>query len=250
VRSAAVIGLDEDSSYRTPSVLSIVSLVLGIVAPVALFAPLLLVIPIAGCVLALMAVRQISSNEGMLIGRTAACLGLALSIAAIVATVTRSTVTETLLSRQARAVAVEWFDLLQSGDVEQAFELTTASRQPTPKPPPGAPESAAEPQVPPLETFRADPVVHFLLEHAQKVPVEYLGDEVVDPAAISNARVQQIFEVAVPAETGAGSTTSIELILQRSRGYGETPAQWLVAAYRSDDLLSDQAHDEHAGHVH
>lgn len=249
-RSAAVVGLDEDSNYRTPSVLAIVSLFLGIVAPVALFAPLLLVIAIAGGLLALMAIRQINASDGALVGRAAACIGLALSIASIAAVITRSSLTEQLLSRQARAAAAEWFTLLQAGDSQQAFELTSASRQPPPKAPPGGPPGADEPQVSPLETFLADPVVHFLLEHSQGKPAHFVRDEVVDLASIGNARIQQIYQVDVPAEVGAAQATTIELILQRTRGYGATPAEWLVAAYRSSDLPAVGVHDQHAGHVH
>jgi len=250
LRSTSVVGLDEDSNYRTPSLLAIVSLVLGITSPVALFAPLLLVIPIAGLLLALMAVRRISSSDGLLIGRTAACIGLALSVASIAAVMTRSRMTEQLLSRQARVTANEWFALLQSGEVEQAFELTSASRQQPPKAPPGSPEPET-PTVSPLETFRADPVVHFLVEHSQDAPARFVRDEVVDPAGIINARIQQLYEVAAspPEASGAGATT-IELILQRSRGYGGSPAEWLVAAYRSEQLPAEHHHDAHAGHVH
>jgi hypothetical protein len=246
----AVIGLDEESNYRTPSVLAIVSLILGLAAPLALFAPLVLLIPIAGALLALMAIRQINASDGALFGRAAASIGLALSIAAIVAVFTRSALTEQLLSRQARATASQWFDFLQAGDLQKAFDLTVASRQAPPKAPPGSEQKETEPQVSPLEMFGADPVVHFLVDHAQGKPVSYVRDEVVDPAAISNARVQQLYEVAVPAESSNSTTTSIELILQRARSYSGGPDEWLVAAYTSHDLQSDPAHDPHAGHTH
>jgi hypothetical protein len=248
--SVGVVGLDDDSNYRSPSVLAIISLVLGVVAPVALFAPLLLVIPIAAGLLALLAIRQINTSDGMMVGRAAACLGLALAIASIAAATARSTVTDKLLARQASVIANEWVQLLQAGDVEKAFELTTTSRQPPPKAPPGAPEPEA-PAVPPIENFRQDPVVHFLLDHAQEARVTFVRDEIVDPAAIYNARIQQLYEVAAPPPEASGAaTTKIEIILQRSRGYGNAPAEWLVAAYRSEHLPADHAHDAHAGHAH
>lgn len=247
---AAVIGLDDDSNYRTLSVLAIVSLVLGLASPLALFAPLILLIPIAGAVLALMAIRQINASEGTLFGRAAASIGLALSIAAIAAAFTRIALIDELLSRQARATASQWFELLQEGDAQSAFELTVASRQPPPKAPPGPPEESAGPPVPPIDTFRSDPVVHFLLEHSQGKPVSYVRDEVVDSAVISNARIQQLYEVAVPAEGSNSPQTSIELILQRTRGIGASPHEWLVAAYKSSDLPGNASDDPHAGHRH
>ncbi|MGD9635672.1 MAG: hypothetical protein AB7G28_05705 [Pirellulales bacterium] len=246
----SVIGLDEESNYRTPSVLAIVSLILGLAAPLALFAPLVLLIPIAGALVALMAIRQIIASDGALFGRAAANIGLALSIAAIAAAFARTALTEQFLSRQARATADQWFDLLRAGDVQQAYDLTVGSRQAPPKAPPGSHEAETEPQVSPIETFRADPVVHFLLEHAQGKPVAYVRDEVVDPAAIFNARVQQLYEVTVPTEGSNSPTTSIELILQRTRGIGVSPNEWLVAAYSSRDLPPAAANDPHAGHVH
>lgn len=134
--------------------------------------------------------------------------------------------------------------------MQRAFELTTTSRQPPPKAPPGAPESD-EIAVPPIENFRKDPVVHFLLEHAKDAPVTFVRDEIVDPAAIFNARIQQLYEVAAPPPDANGAAaTTIELILQRTRGYGNAPTEWLVAAYRSDQLPADHVHDSHAGHAH
>jgi hypothetical protein len=248
-RSVGVVGLDEDSTYHSPSVLAIVSLCLGIISPVALFAPLLLALAIAGILIGLLALRQISTSDGALIGRSAALWGVGLSIVAIAAVFTRSAVNEQLLTRQAKAAAEEWFALLQSGESEQAFELTTASRQGPPKVPPGAPEPETPP-VSPLDTFRADPVVHFLLEHADGKPVKFVRTEIVDPADVTNARIQQLYEVDVPAEVGSRQSTTIEVILQRVRGYGANPAQWLVAAHRSDELPPPEEHDHHAGHAH
>ena len=45
--------LDDEPSYRTISVLALVSLMFGLAAPLCLMAPLLFVIPIAGVALAL-----------------------------------------------------------------------------------------------------------------------------------------------------------------------------------------------------
>jgi hypothetical protein len=248
-RQTAVVGLDEDSNYRTPSVLAIVSLIVGLSAPLVFFAPLLMAIPIAGVVLAFMAIRQINTSEGTLIGLKAAHLALAISVACIAAAFVRTSLTQELLSRQARTTACEWIALLQSGDAEKAFQLTSASRQSAPKAPPGSPEESAQPQVAPLDAFRADPVVHFLLEQAHDAPAEYVRDEAFDLAATSNARIQQLYKVAVPASEGLSPDTTIEVILQRVRGYAGSPAEWQVAAYQSKDLPAGST-DGHAGHVH
>jgi hypothetical protein len=101
-----------------------------------------------------------------------------------------------------------------------------------------------------LDTFRADPVVHFLLDHAQGAPVTFVKDTAFDPATAGNERIQQLFRVGVPAEIGDAATTTLEVMLQRTRGAGGASAQWLIAAYSSDDVeLSPDEHD-HSGHVH
>jgi hypothetical protein len=178
-------------------------------------------------------------------------IGLALAIASVTAAFTRTTLSAELLSRQARAAAVDWFSHLQAGEAVKAFELTVTSRQaPPPKAPPGAPEGAAEPQVPPIDTFRADPVVHFLLDHAKGAEVSYDRDMVVDLTPAS-PRIQQLYSVDVPTSAGTEPETEIELIMQRVRGYSGAPSQWLVSAYKSDALpLDADGHDHSAPHVH
>ncbi len=250
--SAVVIGMDDEAGYRTVSSLALVSLVFGLAAPLCLMAPLLFAFPIAGAVLALLAIRRITVSDGALIGRAAAMIGLALSIASMTAAFTHTTLAQELLSRQARATALEWIALLQAGEVEPAFEQTVASKQGSPPPPPaGAPEAAAEPQVPPMDTFRADPIVHFLLAHAQGAPVRYVQDEAFDPGVRGDASVQQQFEIGASEESAGASTTSIQLIMKRSPGYNGSRSQWLVSAYKSDDISPHPPeHDHSVPHDH
>jgi hypothetical protein len=250
--SAVVIGMDDEADYRTISVLALVSLVLGLTAPLCLMAPLLFALPIAGVALALLAIRRIAVSDGALIGRAAAMIGLALSIASMTAAYTHTTLVQELLSWQSRAVALEWIALLQAGKTEQAFEQTVASKQgPPPPAPAGAPEATAQPQVPPIDTFRQDPVVQFLLDHAQGASVRYVRDEAFDPGVRGDASIQQQFVIGAPKATAGGGTTSIQLIMKRSRGYNGARAQWLVSAYKSDDVASHPSeHDHSAAHNH
>ncbi len=162
-------------------------------------------------------------------------IGLALSIASISAAFTRSQLSQELLSLQARARGLEWIGLLQSGDAENAFKMTTASRQGAPAAPG---EPPAEPAAAPIDTFRADPVVNFLLTRAAAAPVQYDRDTAFDLASGYDARIQQLFTVAEPASSGGASPTAIEIILQRVRGYDGAPSEWDVAAYKSDDVTS------------
>jgi hypothetical protein len=254
--STVVIGADDDDSaqYRTISVLSLVSLAFGLASPLAFFGPLLMVLPIAGAVLALLAVRRIALSDGTLIGRTAALLALALSVASITAAFTRVELSHYLLSRQARATALEWFTLLQQGETEQASQLMSNSRQ---RPAPANPDNPnAAPATSPLDEFRAGPVVHFMLEHARSAPVRYDRSVAIDLFTTGEARIQQQYSVGVPPTNGDGTVSMIDLVLQRSRGAGGGPFEWLVSSATSDDVPTephehdhDHGHD-HAGHVH
>lgn len=235
----AITSADDIASYRTVSILSIVSLVLGLAAPLALLAPLLFTIPITGAAVAWLAIRRIAASDGALMGRTSAMLGLALSIAGISAAFTRTTLSRELLSWQARAAAREWFALLQAGDAKQAFQLTTDSRQnPPPMPPGGTPTGETAAETSPLEAFRANPVVHFLLDLAKEVTVEYVRDSAFDAVSPGNERIQQLYTVHVPSNSNAASAKSVELTLQRVRGFNGAPSQWLISYSQSNDLVS------------
>jgi hypothetical protein len=239
---------DDEAPYRTISILSIVGLILGIAAPLAFFAPLLYAIPIAGITVALMSIRGISLSDGALIGRKAAIIGLVLSVASLSAAFMRTAMFQQLLSRQARVATLEWIELLRSGDAETAYKLTSASRQGSP-PNAADPANAAEKSTP-LDTFRANPVAHFLLDHAEGVPVAFVRDTVFDPATPGNERIQQLYQVGVPAETNDAATTTLTVMLQRVRGSDSAPAQWLIAAYNSDDLAAHSDEHDHSGNGH
>lgn len=246
--SAKLIGAesDADADYRTVSTLALVSLGLGLVSPLVYFGLLLMVLPIAGAVLGLLAIRRIATSDGALIGRAAALVGIAVSVASIAAAMTRTEVSQFLLSRQARATSVEWFSLLRQGNPDQALQLMTNNYQRPPQALPGAP--VEKPAASPLDEFRANPVVHFLLEHAQTAPVEYLGDVVYDLFPSGEARVEQQFSVGVPPRVGDRTSSVVNLVLLRSRASGGGPFEWRISTATSDDVPVEP-HD-HAEHVH
>lgn len=248
--AVGVVGLDDEPTYRSISVMALVSLLLGLTAPLCIMAPLLFALPIAGIALALMALRNIATSDGTLIGRTAALVGLALSIASICMTVTRAKVSETMLSQQARATAMEWIELLQAGNTDEAFEMTTAKRKGPPPPSPLNMESP-QPARKPIDEFSENPVVHFLVQHAKGAEVSYVGDAGFDPGAYGAAMIGQEYDVAASQEPDGKSPTRIQLALERVRGRAGTPWQWLVSNYQSD-VLKSHVHEGagHDGHAH
>lgn len=248
--AVGVVGLDDEPTYRSISVMALVSLLLGLTAPLCVMAPLLFALPIAGIALAFLALRNIATSDGTLIGRTAAFVGLALSIASICMTVTRAKVSEGMLSRQARSTAIEWITLLEDGKVDAAFEMTTAKRK---GPPPPSPLNSESPQPvrKPIDEFRENPVVHFLAEHAHDADVRYVGDAAFDPGIRGAAMIAQDYDVAASQEPDGKSPTRIQVALQRVRAAAGTPWQWLISNYQSD-VLKPHLHEGvgHDGHAH
>jgi hypothetical protein len=225
--------VDEEVGYRTLSVLSIVSLILGLAAPLCLIAPLLFAIPIAGVAVALLAIRRISASDGVLFGRRAAVVALGLCVASMCASITRSNLTQQMLSRQARHAALEWIALLEAGDAKTAFDMTIMNTQP---PPPDAPGSAANASPSPMETFRQQAVVHFLLEQAKGSSLRYGGDLAYDPGVRGVAQIEQQFIVDQAEHSGGDSSAAVQLTMRRTLKDGTW--RWMVANSRSDNVPS------------
>jgi hypothetical protein len=148
---------DEVVRYRSVSALAIIGLLLGIASPLCAVAPLLMVVPIVGAIVSLLALRRISESDGALIGRGAAAVGLALCIISAAAAVARTIVTQHLRTQQAEVVARQWIERLQSGQVEPAFRLTVRGASPPRPPSPDMPPDA--PAEDPLASFRDEPIV-------------------------------------------------------------------------------------------
>jgi hypothetical protein len=241
-RSASVVGGEDEPTYRSLSVLAVVALIAGLLAPLALVAPLLLAIPLFGIGAAAIALRQISASEGAMIGRAVALVGLAFSIAMIGAVFTRTELSRTLLSSQARETGAEWFARLQSGDAEGAFRLTRDSLRPTP--PPDDPASAPKP----YDLFRAQPVVDFLLAHGDHVHVHYDGDVEPGDGPFDQYQVVQQYTLE---DSHHGEPILVNLVLQRSKLDNEL--RWIVMNFESDQLKApeaEHAHDHAHPHVH
>jgi hypothetical protein len=107
----------------------------------------------------------------------------------------------------------------------------------------------------PIDMFRDDPVVHFLLVHAKDASVEFVQDMGYIAGPRGDDQFQQQFRVAASEEGSKQSTTDIELVMQRVQGSLNAPAQWLVSAYQSSGLTAHTHEDEHThsdshGHSH
>src|SRR4051794_40807962 len=83
---------DEAIQYRSVSALALVSLVFGLLSPLSFGMPLLIVIPLFGIGVSIVALRRIAASEGALTGSWAAIVGLFLCIAFALAPFSRDAV--------------------------------------------------------------------------------------------------------------------------------------------------------------
>jgi hypothetical protein len=224
--------LEQIASYGTLSGLAIVSLVFGLAAPLSFLFPLLIVIPLVGAVVSLVALRRIATSEGTLVGRPAAMIGLVLCVLAGAATISRVQVTRYLHVRQAAEFARQWIELLTSGQLENAFKLTVPGSRPEPPSAPGEPP----PVQTPFEQFVNNTLVQRLTAGVTNADVRLAETVSYEPQSGKQCFVRQRFTIIPrsPAEgRGPAASEPIDalLTLQRSRLAGETLLRWRVAGY-------------------
>jgi hypothetical protein len=232
---AVLVGADEEITYRSVSVLSIIALVVGLFAPLALLAPILWVIPALGLVLATIALSRINGSAGTLVGRAAALAGLALCVACIFAIAARTLVARQLVSQQARQVALEWIADVQAGATEQAFDRTLEAT----RPPLQSPLDQSEP-VDPLARFGEHPVVRYLTTEGAGQRARFEGDLIIEFASAGVVHVQQQFSL-LTAPSSAQEVGTIQVTLQRTRSSAVGSAHWLVSGYQLGELPTQSA---------
>lgn len=227
---------DEDErvvQYGSPSVLAIISLLFGLAAPLCLVAPLLLVVPAFGAALALIALRNIASSDGALIGRQAAMIGLGLSVAVGVAAVARTQTIQHLRSGQAQRAASRWFELLQGRQLEPAFRLTTRGAAPAAEAPPGIP-AGSQKRVDPLQQFADDAVIKAIQEAGPKANVRWVADIASIFKPHGEYLVQQRYQVVPAADSADGHAFDLILNMQLERNGGKPTPHWFIGSYAID----------------
>ncbi len=227
--------IDQVENYRTMSKLAIVSLLCGLAAPVCFLAPLLFSVPIFGAVLSIAALRHIANNEGRLAGRAAATCGLALCIAAMLASISHTTVTKHLRTKQAAEFGQQWISLLLAGKTEGAFRLTVNGTQPAPQLPPG--ESPVR-QTSPYEQFTKNALIETLVAAGEAAAIHPQRTLAYESQPRGQCIVVQEFQVAPqnspPSEDKASRAISaVVLTLVRSPTDPRRAPQWLVRDFQN-----------------
>jgi hypothetical protein len=228
--SHAVVGSGEETPIGNISGLSVVSLLLGLAAPLSLSAPLLWAIPLFGAAIAIVTMRQVAASDGALIGRRAAVIGLALSVASLCAAASRSVVSAQMVSHQARSTALEWLQLIASGDVASAFQYTLdGARGPAPPPPAELPEIPVHPHDP-LSDLSNNPVVKYMASAGKDAQIQFDQDLSITEEPNGTIRVEQQFLV-IPASGAVASPTTLHVTLERYRQSTLVAGKWLVSEY-------------------
>ena len=118
---------EEVARYRALSSLAVAGLLAGLLSPLAMFAPVLWLVPLAAVVLSGLALRRIAARWPELVGRPAALAGLMLGVAFLVAAPVDDLVYRYFLRQQARQFAEIWIDAVRHGEVYKAHQLMLAS---------------------------------------------------------------------------------------------------------------------------
>jgi hypothetical protein len=222
-------GSEEIVEYRTLSLLAIVSLLMGLISLLSLFAPLLLGISFFGAAVSILALRRITASDGLLAGRGVALVGLALCVASVGVVWGRAFATRQLLTHQANEFALEWFDLLRSGQPERAFEWTTASlRTPSsalPAVSPGRSGGTSEA----LERFQKDPVVRAIVKVGAGGIVRKVRNLAFELDRSGQGTLQQLYSIT-PVEPGHVAL-EVHLTLQRGTASATDRPHWMIKSY-------------------
>jgi len=110
--------------YRPLSPLAIISLLLGSLSAGVLVSNALWGFAVVGAVVSLVAIARLSREQGRIAGRTAAMVGLGLSLFFTAYSPAKEQGRKWLLTRDSLPVANEWFEALADGKVELAHQLT------------------------------------------------------------------------------------------------------------------------------
>jgi hypothetical protein len=226
------------AGYQIPSSAAIVSLLLGLAAPLGILNSLLLVVPLAGVAVSLFALRRIAASDGALIGRKAALIGLFLSIASGAGVLTHKTVTREFRVAQATETAREWIALVLAGDTEKAYWLATG----VPIPDPDRPEQFGSDGNPYLK-YVEDATIKALLAAGPDADVRHVATVAYSSAGGGEYYVRQRYVVTPHAKVADGATERLPPInlpmqLHRTRTVGATYKTWRANAIPDPDAQS------------
>jgi hypothetical protein len=213
--------------YRSVSGWAVAALVLGLLSPAAIVAPILWLIPAMGFVAALIAMWSISAAQGQKSGWYLAVLGLLLAIFFGVAGPARAITRNIWLETRAERIAHVFVDLLGKNKPLEAHELTKPASQRKPLGPNALESIEKNPDMKrEYERFLNSELVKTLLERSETVRVELSSASLLG----SNER-QDVLELQYRIESkDAAKPLSLngEIGLERTTELMTGREQWRV----------------------
>ena len=118
--------------YRPVSGLAVAAAVMGMLSSLAIATPLLWTLPLLGIALAIAGLAEVTRSGVEKAGRTAALLGLALSVGFGAQAVTAALVSRKITEGRVRAVASMWLDALRENRLADAQSMLSPHLLPPP----------------------------------------------------------------------------------------------------------------------
>jgi hypothetical protein len=229
---------EQTTEYRTLSVLAIISLVIGLAAPLAIAGTFLLAIPLFGIAVSLVALRRIEHSGGVLAGKWMATIGLALCVASAILPVSHEMIQRAIRIHEAETFGRNWVAMVTAGNLKEAFRSTLDATRPT-----APPEQGAPPRTPPYDTFVNQPVIKAL--QAAGAGADIRVRETIEFQALTyrSITIRQLYSVTPAAATAGASSQPIEFVLTVQRGTvpRESMSRWMVASYAFPKTGSDSS---------
>lgn len=215
--------------YRSVSVPAIVGFLLGVASPVVFVSRLMVVVPLFGAAVSLVALAKISSRPAQVVGRWLAVVGLSLSIGVLSAALTRTWVAETRMAQQAEPVARQFLTHLAENEPQLAFELTTQAKLAAPT---SGDTEGEEDADTPLSTFLDRPLVEELAHVGEGATVRLVKTEAAERISKRQAFVAQQFALTHAGSEGNASSIRVKVtLLQQGRRVDRTVPAWRVANF-------------------
>jgi hypothetical protein len=229
---------EQTTGYRTLSVLAIISLIMGLAAPLAIAGPFLLAIPLFGIAVSLVALRRIDVSGGVLAGRWMATLGLVLCVASAILPVSHDMIQRAIRVHQAETFGKNWIAMVTAGNLKEAFHSTLDATRSIAPPEPGAP-----PKAPPYDTFVNQPVIKALQAAGEGADIRVRETIDYQPATYRSITVRQLYSVTPAAAAAGASSQPIEFVLTVQRGTipRESMSRWMVASCAFPKIAGDSS---------
>ncbi len=110
--------------YSAVSRLAILALFMGLASALALASPILVIVPLAAAVIAIVALRQIATSGGQYTGHWSATAGLCLAMLFAGWGMSREWTRQGELHQHARKFAEGWLELVRAGKLQRAHQFT------------------------------------------------------------------------------------------------------------------------------